>query len=134
MTGFEAKRRIVEAGDSLICNEWQRLTNDAFTVDEFVDALRWLCDDPCDDRGRLTRELVLKLNLDAENRERVRQMNDYQKSVFGGSFPYDEGKVGGKLVRARRVYGSAIDSTVGFYDETGNRLLSVIGISARDRV
>jgi hypothetical protein len=136
-TAFEAKKKIVEAGNSVIFNDWHRLTNGAVTMDDFIDALEWLCADPCDGgiaKNKLTRELVLKLNKDAENRERIRHMDEYQMAAYGPCFAYREDKVGGKLIRAKRVYGDVPGAPVTFCDEEGMTLYGIIGISARDHI
>lgn len=136
-TTFETKKKIVESGNSVIFNDWHRLTNGAVSMGDFIDALEWLCADPCDGgiaKDKLTRELVLKLNKDAENRERVRHMDEYQMAAYGASFPYDESKVSGKLIRAKRVYGDVPGAPVTFCDEDGMTLYGIIGISARDHI
>ena len=46
--------RIVKAGDSRVFNSWHK--NAGVTMEDFLDGLRWLCEDPMTD-GRLTREL-----------------------------------------------------------------------------
>jgi hypothetical protein len=136
-TAFETKKKIVEAGNSHVFNEWHRLTNGAITMEDFIDALEWLCDDPCNGgrtHDKLTRELCLKLNRDAYNRERVSRLNEFQREVYGSAFPYDEEKVSGCLVRAKRVYGTAPDTPMGFYDEGGHLMTSIIGVSVRDHI
>jgi hypothetical protein len=52
---FELKKAIVYGGDSNIFKNWQEFTG--ITKEEFVAGLEWLCADPCDKHGRLTREL-----------------------------------------------------------------------------
>ena len=44
---YEAKKRIVQAGESRICNNWVEHTD--ITPQDFLDALEWVCEDPFDD-------------------------------------------------------------------------------------
>lgn len=57
MNTFEIKKKIVLSGESRIFNDW--VAHSSITQDEFLSALEWLCDDPLDDKGRLTREIAL---------------------------------------------------------------------------
>lgn len=61
MTPYEIKEKIVRKGESKIFANWKELVP-ALTEDEFLENLRWVCDDPCengDGTGRLTREIGL---------------------------------------------------------------------------
>lgn len=57
MSNFEIKKKIVLSGNSRIFNDWA--AHSTITQDEFISALEWLCNDPLDDKGRLTREIAL---------------------------------------------------------------------------
>ena len=57
---YDAKKRIVQAGESRICNNWVEHTD--ITVQDFLVALEWVCEDPFDKEGRITREIGLKQN------------------------------------------------------------------------
>ena len=63
---FLAKRKAVIEGKSAIFKDWQ--AHSTITKEEFIEALDWLCSDPLDKKGRLTREIgltpsgIIKLN------------------------------------------------------------------------
>ncbi len=57
---YEIKKRIVQAGESRICNNWVEHTN--VTPQDFLVALEWVCEDPFDKEGRITREIGLEQN------------------------------------------------------------------------
>lgn len=57
---YEAKKRIVQAGESRICNNWVEHTD--VTPQDFLEALEWVCEDPFDKEGRITREIGLEQN------------------------------------------------------------------------
>lgn len=57
---YEAKKRVVQAGKSRICNNWVEHTD--ITPQDFLDALEWVCEDPFDEEGRITREIGLEQN------------------------------------------------------------------------
>lgn len=58
MNNFEVKQKIVLAGNSSIFKNWQELLPN-LTEEMFLDALRWVCDDPAQNGERLTREIGL---------------------------------------------------------------------------
>jgi hypothetical protein len=55
--GLQAKKKIVEAGNSAILKNWQSVS--IITKEQFLEALEWLCADPLDECSRLTREVGL---------------------------------------------------------------------------
>lgn len=55
MNNFEIKAKLVEEGKSKIFDNWAR--NAGITKEDFLRELEWLCEDPCDDKGLMTREL-----------------------------------------------------------------------------
>ena len=57
MSNFEIKKKIVLSGSSRIFENWA--AHSTITQDDFLAALEWLCSDPMDDKGRLTREIAL---------------------------------------------------------------------------
>lgn len=84
---FEAKRKTVLDGKSPIFKNWQE--HSTITVDDFLEALAWVCDDPKNGGSRkckLTREMALtptgikKLKI------------VYGNGEFGESFEIDTGK------------------------------------------
>ncbi len=57
---FEAKKKIVMAGKSSVFKNWKE--HSTITVDDFLDALSWVCDDPKNGGARkckVTREIAL---------------------------------------------------------------------------
>lgn len=59
-SNFETKKKIVEAGNSKIFENWKTYAN--IRKEDFLQELEWLCADPCDGStggavGQLTREL-----------------------------------------------------------------------------
>ena len=59
MDNYEIKEMIVKKGDSKIFNNWHKHVG--VTEHEFLDALKWLCNDPKDggkNKNRLTREIM----------------------------------------------------------------------------
>lgn len=58
MNNFEAKAKIVASGNSRIFKAWnEALPN--LTEEMFLKELEWLCGDPLDNFGKLTREIGL---------------------------------------------------------------------------
>lgn len=59
-TNFEIKKKIVLAGNSRTFNNWKE--HSTITVENFIDALEWLCEDQFDEYGRTTRAIGLESN------------------------------------------------------------------------
>lgn len=57
MNNYEAKEKIVNAGESKILKNW--MEHSTITAQDFLTALEWVCNDPLDDKGRMTREIGL---------------------------------------------------------------------------
>lgn len=57
---FEAKKAIVLAGNSKIYKNWSEHSN--ITKEDFIEALEWLCADPLNEYGLMTREIGLTPN------------------------------------------------------------------------
>ena len=55
---FEIKKKIVLAGDSKIFNNWKE--HSSITIEDFLEALEWVCNDPFDNRNRRTRYIGLE--------------------------------------------------------------------------
>ena len=75
MTSFETKKKIVLAGNSRIFNDWA--AHSTITMDEFISALQWLCEDALDENGKLTREIALAPAQNQPVRERPRLKGVY---------------------------------------------------------
>ena len=54
---YAAKAKIVKAGNSKVLNSWKE--HSIITKADFLAALEWVCNDPMDDKGRMTREIGL---------------------------------------------------------------------------
>lgn len=57
MNDFEIKAKIVGAGNSKVFNEWCKYSD--ITKADFLAALEWLCADPMNADGKMTREIGL---------------------------------------------------------------------------
>lgn len=66
MNGFETKKRLILEDKSEVFKNWAEHSN--ITKDDFISSLEWVCDDPLDEMGRMTREVgltpegIIKLN------------------------------------------------------------------------
>lgn len=58
MNNYEAKEKIVLAGESKVFKNWQELLPN-ITEEMFLEALKWVCEDPAKDGEKLTREIGL---------------------------------------------------------------------------
>lgn len=58
MNNFETKAKIVASGNSRIFKAWQEALPN-LTKEMFLKELDWLCNDPLDELGKLTREIGL---------------------------------------------------------------------------
>lgn len=54
---FDIKKRLVLEGRSQIFKNWAEHSN--ITAEEFLENLKWVCDDPLDEKGLMTREIGL---------------------------------------------------------------------------
>lgn len=61
MNDFEIKAKIVGAGNSKVFKEWSKHSN--ITKEDFIAALRWLCADPMNADGKMTREIGLSPSM-----------------------------------------------------------------------
>ncbi|WP_242363769.1 hypothetical protein [Limosilactobacillus antri] len=138
MTNFDSKKKIVENGSSEIFNNW----NEKFGIskDEFIENLKWVCEDPANGRSTvttkndgLTREIAIDANHDARVRAENMSMSDEARKMFGQ--PYDESKCEAHIVKLRRVVND-FGHTEYYRIDNGKLFESVhfIAIGARDRV
>lgn len=101
---YEVKAKIVRAGASRVFQSWH--DNAGISMEDFLDGLRWLCDDPMTD-GHLTRELgCIRRAGSGYTPEQLAILGDVQ----------DDGTAG--LYRLTRSY-YRDGSFEGFYDEDG---------------
>ena len=72
---FEVKKNIVLTGNSRIFNNWAE--HSSITADDFIVALEWVCDDPLDANGMLTREIALA----PDGIVKLRRINDHHTGI-----------------------------------------------------
>lgn len=85
MNSFEIKKKIVLAGDSRIFKDWA--ARSTITVDDFVTALEWVCEDALDENGKLTREIALA----PDRIVKLRRSNDRFGMTAFYEYPSDNG-------------------------------------------
>lgn len=85
MNNFETKKKIVLAGNSRIFSDWA--AHSTITMDEFISALQWLCEDALDENGKLTREIALA----PDRIVKLRRSNDCFGMTAFYEFPSDNG-------------------------------------------
>ena len=98
----------VKAGESKVFNNWKEWG--LVTEEEFIDALTWLCDDPLNEDGRLTRELAMLETEDMRNKKLSERGGGWARFASA----YDESNLKGELVKLKRVYDKC-GNFVGFY-------------------
>ena len=72
---FEVKKNLVLTGNSRIFNNWAE--HSSITADDFIVALEWVCDDPLDANGMLTREIALA----PDRIVKLRRINDHHTGI-----------------------------------------------------
>lgn len=116
---YSIKEKIVRAGQSRVFNNWHE--RGGISLDDFLDGLKWLCDDPMPD-GRMTRELGCDIAEDLDE-------------VYAATAPIPVHGVG-TLVRLRRVYFDDGQFAC-FADESGRTWHTSINrasINVKDRI
>lgn len=88
MNNFEVKKKIVLSGNSRIFNDWA--AHSTITMDDFISALQWVCDDALDGNGKLTREIALATGRIV----RLRRVNDRSGMTAFYEYPSDNGGAG----------------------------------------
>lgn len=88
MNNFEIKRQIVLAGNSRIFNDCA--AHSTITMDDFIRALQWVCEDVPDEIGKLTREIALA----PDRIVKLRRVNDRSGMAGFYEYPSDNGSVG----------------------------------------
>ena len=88
MNNFEIKRQIVLADNSRIFNDWA--AHSTITMDEFVSALQWVCEDALDESGKLTREIALA----PDRIVKLRRVNGRSGMTAFYEYPSDNGGTG----------------------------------------
>lgn len=88
MNNFEIKKEIVLAGNSRIFNDWT--AHSTITMDDFISALQWVCEDALDESGKLTREIALA----PDRIVKLRRINDSFGMTAFYEYPSDNGSAG----------------------------------------
>lgn len=109
---LDTKLKIIEAGGSEVFKNWQKYG--LITKEEFIEAITWLCEDPLNEFGELSRRIGLDVTQDMENK-----VIEEQNPRF--NFGYDENKLKGRIVKLRQVYDEK-GKFVGFYKIEDDRL------------
>lgn len=109
---LDIKLKIVEADGSEVFKNWEKYG--LITKEEFIEAITWLCEDPLNESGQLTRSIGLDVTQDMENK-----VIEEQNPRF--NFGYDENNLKGKIVKLRQVYDER-GKFVGLYKVEDDRL------------
>lgn len=88
MNNFEIKKKIVLAGNSRIFSDWA--AHSTITMDDFISALQWVCEDALDESGKLTREIALA----PDRIVKLRRVNDRSGMTGFYEYPSDNGGAG----------------------------------------
>lgn len=88
MNNFEVKKKIVLSGNSRVFNDWA--AHSTITIDDFISALHWVCEDVLDENGKLTREIALA----PDRIVRLRRVHDSLGMTGFYEYPIDNGGTG----------------------------------------
>ena len=88
MNNFEIKKKIVLAGSSRIYADWA--AHSTITMDDFISALQWVCEDALDENGKMTREIALA----PDRIVKLRRANDHSGMTAFYEYPSDNGGTG----------------------------------------
>lgn len=109
---LDIKLKIIEKDGSEVFKNWQKYG--LITKEEFIEAITWLCEDPLNEDGQLTRTIGLDVTQDMENK-----VIEEQNPRF--NFGYDENNLKGRIVKLRQVYDKR-GKFVGLYKIEDGRL------------
>lgn len=109
---LDIKLKIIEKDGSEVFKNWQKYG--LITKEEFIEAITWLCEDPLNEDGQLTRTIGLDVTRDMENK-----VIEEQNPRF--NFGYDENNLKGRIVKLRQVYDKR-GKFVGLYKVEDGRL------------
>ena len=109
---LDTKLKIIEADGSEVFKNWEKYG--LITKEEFIEAITWLCEDPLNEFGELSRRIGLDVTQDMENK-----VIEEQNPRF--NFGYDENNLKGKIVKLRQVYDEK-GKFVGLYKIEDDRL------------
>lgn len=88
MNNFEIKKKIVITGNSRIFNDWS--AHSSITMDDFISALQWVCEDALDENCKLTREIALA----PDHIVKLCRVNDSLGMTGFYKYPSDNGGTG----------------------------------------
>lgn len=121
---LDIKLKIIEAGGSEVLKDWEKYG--LITKDEFIEALTWVCNDPLNDDGRLTRKIGLQVTPDMKQKI----MKEENPKFYLG---HDENNLRGEIVKLKKVYGYS-GEYLGLYKVDDNMLWSGVSIDAKSRI
>lgn len=130
METFEVKKKIVLTGNSTVFNNWREVTGGKLTAGAFLSGLEWLCEDPLDEHGRVTRALAL-------NGDGTLAKLSYCRTVHGTTLRYAEDC--GRYCTGNLWAGSMFTTKLSpvdaaFYGKSEIREPAKIAISVKDQI
>lgn len=129
MNNFDIKKKIISSGNSKIFNNWHEVAE--ISENEFLEALKWVCEDPCDDNNYETRSMGLVVTEDTKNRQIVKSNPEQAKML---SLTYNPENIRGSIKKLTRHYDNATGKVEFFDKETNKSWEGNIILSCRDRV
>lgn len=128
---YDIKKKLVAENHSEVFKNWHEVAG--ITKEEFLEALKWVCDDPKDEKKRLTREIGLIVTPDAKIRYRVKYDPEGAKFYGYDENSYDEEKARGHIVKLVRTY-SRFDIVTMYGLDDNHVFNGNISINALDKV
>ncbi len=123
------KKNQINTNNSEIFNNWRKFG--LITKNEFIENLEWVCNDPLDDKERLTREIALVITPDMENYLKSQKKDGAEKFAM----PYKSDNLKGKILKLNRIYDDK--GSCAFYHDgkhySGNGIRKIC-LSAEDRI
>ena len=107
---LEKKIELVKSGKSRVFEEWKLYGG--ITEEEFIEALRWLAEDPMTEKENSTREISIIPTQDAINKVWIEKGEPWSKMVVG----YDENNLKTEIIKIERLYEVRYDEDGKPYD------------------
>lgn len=145
MTRYDVAKQHVLSGNSKVFDEWQKRGN--ISAEEFLEAVEWVCEDPLDDHGYMTREIGLEPTLDAMTKYFIETGGGLEK--FAAKSQWNPDNLKGRIVKLERVNGyereygrnarpGLVYKFIGFYDTEKGRTWSCCNyhmcLNSRDKI
>ena len=111
---LEVKIKKVVDDRSEVFKEWEKYG--LITKDEFIEALKWLCDDPLNEDRELTRRIGLEVTRDMDQK----MIKEENPKFYLGHY---ENNLKGKIIKLKQVYDFR-GKFVGLYKVDDNMLWS----------